>query len=130
MRPTNSRKQRRSLVDFSNGEASSEEMSSFENHLVLMPRCGSINRTDVLDRRSNEISKRSESMVEGIMSRGDLGITFDRSPHEVASVLKSGTMIIQISPKVGDEPKLRALQTHRKLLVENLRLPAQVVPEI
>jgi hypothetical protein len=69
-------------------------------------------------------------MVEGVRTRGDLGLTFDLSPHEVASVLKSGTMIMEISEKLGDEPKSRVLQTYRKLLVENLDLPAQVVPEM
>jgi hypothetical protein len=120
----------RLFSDFSNWEASPGEISTFENHLIMLPHRGSIIRTDVLDRRSNAISRRSESMVEGVRTRGDLGLTFDLSPHEVASVLKSGTMIMEISEKLGDEPKSRVLQTYRKLLVENLDLPAQVVPEM
>jgi molybdopterin/thiamine biosynthesis adenylyltransferase len=77
-----------------------------------------------------ELARVIDKMGFSIKTRGDLGITFDLSPHEVASVLKSGTMIVQISPKVGDEPKPRVLQTYRTLLVESLHLPARIVPEI
>jgi adenylyltransferase/sulfurtransferase len=65
-----------------------------------------------------------------VKSSGEFGITFDLSSHEVATILKSGAMIVQASPKVIDKPKERLFETYRALLVEGLGLSDQIVPEI
>jgi len=65
-----------------------------------------------------------------VRSSGEFGITFDLSSHEVATILKSGGMIVQASPKVIGKPKERLFMIYRTLLVEGLGLSDQIVPEI
>lgn len=64
-----------------------------------------------------------------VRSSGEFGIAFDLSSHEVATILKSGGMIVQASPKVTDKPKERLIETYRALLVEGLGLSDQIVPQ-
>lgn len=64
-----------------------------------------------------------------LKKKGDLGILFDPEDGVTASLLKSGTLVVQISPKLEAYQKGAALALYRSILVDDLSMPATLVPE-
>lgn len=78
-----------------------------------------------LDQLSLLLSKRSFP----IKTSGMFGITFEQSDDVLTSILKSGTMIVQTSPKLERNPKDDVLETYRSILIDGLGLPNDILPE-
>jgi adenylyltransferase/sulfurtransferase len=64
-----------------------------------------------------------------IKSSGSFGITFEQSVDVTTSILKSGTMIVQTSPKVKNDQKHDVLETYKSLLIDGLGLPHGILPK-
>jgi adenylyltransferase/sulfurtransferase len=64
-----------------------------------------------------------------VKTSGPFGVTFEQSPDVMTCILKSGIMITQTSPRLKNNPKDDVLQTYRSILIEDLGLPAAIVPE-
>ncbi len=64
-----------------------------------------------------------------IKTSGQLGISFEQSDDIQTSILKSGIMIVQTSPKVENNHKKDVLETYRSILVEGLGLSNSIMPE-
>ena len=63
-----------------------------------------------------------------ITTSGVYGITFEQSEGVTTSILKSGTMIVQTSPRVDDNLKDDVLKTYRSILVGDLGLSSAILP--
>jgi len=61
-------------------------------------------------------------------SSGPYGITFEPSAGITTSILKSGVMIVQISPRLEEVQKDSIMETYRSILIEDLGLPAAILP--
>lgn len=59
---------------------------------------------------------------------GPYGITFEPSAGIITSILKSGVMIVQISPRLEDIRKDSIMETYRSILIEGLGLSADILP--
>jgi len=79
-----------------------------------------------LDQLSGVLSQRGFRMK----TSGSLGITFEQADNITTSILKSGTMIVQISPRIKDDFKDDALNTFRSILVEGLGLSSAILPSV
>ena len=64
-----------------------------------------------------------------VKSSGIFGITFDQSKEMTTSILKSGIMIVQTSPKVTSNIREALLGTYRSILVDGLGFSSKIVPE-
>ena len=64
-----------------------------------------------------------------IKKSGIFGITFQQSEHILTSILKSGTMIVQTSPVLKNNPKESVLKTYRSILIDGLGLSTEALPE-
>jgi hypothetical protein len=62
-------------------------------------------------------------------SSGSFGITFEQSVDVTTSILKSGTMIVQTSPKVKNDQRHDVLETYKSLLIDGLGLPHGILPK-
>ncbi|MEM2841166.1 MAG: HesA/MoeB/ThiF family protein [Candidatus Bathyarchaeia archaeon] len=63
-----------------------------------------------------------------VMHRGNLGISFIL-PDLTASLLKSGTMIVQVSPRKGSgPPEDEIIALYRRVMVDWLGLPMETIP--
>lgn len=65
-----------------------------------------------------------------VKTSGKLGITFEQSADILTSILKSGTMIVQTSPHLGNNLKDDVLKTYKSIVVDGLGLPLTVMPEV
>lgn len=65
-----------------------------------------------------------------IRSAGKLGTTFDPSGDIQACILTSGIMIAQTPPDTKEEIKEKVFEIYRSILVDDLGLPADTVPDI
>jgi molybdopterin/thiamine biosynthesis adenylyltransferase len=65
-----------------------------------------------------------------IKSSGRFGITFEQSAGVTTSILKSGTMIVQTSPKVKSDQKHDVLETYKSFLIDGLGLPHGILPKV
>lgn len=63
-----------------------------------------------------------------LIKSGTLGVTFDPADGVTASLLKSGTMVVQISPKQESYQKDWVLRLYRSILVDDLSMPESVIP--
>jgi molybdopterin/thiamine biosynthesis adenylyltransferase len=59
---------------------------------------------------------------------GTLGITFDPADGVTACLLKSGTMVVQISPKLEAYQKDWVLRLYRSILIEDLSMSESIIP--
>lgn len=66
----------------------------------------------------------------GVFVSGQFGITFKRSDAITASILKSGVMIVQTSPGLEDFQKNNVLDLYHSILVEDLGISSDVVPNV
>ena len=64
-----------------------------------------------------------------ITTSGTFGITFEQSDGVISSILKSGTMIVQTSPRLKTSPKDEVLETYNSILVEGLGCSGSILPE-
>ena len=64
-----------------------------------------------------------------IKTAGELGIAFGQPRGITASILKSGTMILQTPSSLQDDLKADVLEDYRSILVEGLGLSPDLVPE-
>ncbi|MFH1328334.1 MAG: HesA/MoeB/ThiF family protein [Candidatus Bathyarchaeota archaeon] len=64
-----------------------------------------------------------------IKTSGTFGITFKKSGELSISILKSGVMIAQTSPKLSVSPKKEVIETYKSILVEGLGISTNVLPE-
>ncbi len=60
---------------------------------------------------------------------GDFGVTFEHSEGITASILKSGTMVVQASPSIKCSPREQAFELFRAILMDGLGLPRTLLPE-
>jgi len=65
-----------------------------------------------------------------IKSSGRLGITFEKSEHLTACILKSGIMIAQTPPQMDSSYKAEVLETYRSILVEGMGLSEDILPDV
>ena len=64
-----------------------------------------------------------------IRNSGISGITFEKADDITLCILKSGTMVVQASPRFKGNPRAELLETYRSLLVDGLHLPENILPE-
>jgi molybdopterin/thiamine biosynthesis adenylyltransferase len=64
-----------------------------------------------------------------IKTSDSYGITFDTSKDISTSILKSGTMIAQASPKFRGDPKSDVLDTYKLILINDLGFSPAILPE-
>jgi len=64
-----------------------------------------------------------------IKTSGTLGITFKQSEDIMTSVLKSGIMVAQTSPKLESNPKEEVFRTYKSIFVDGLGLSQAILPE-
>jgi adenylyltransferase/sulfurtransferase len=64
-----------------------------------------------------------------VKSSSLFGITFEQSEDVVTSILKSGIMIAQTSPRLKSNPRDDVFETYRSLVVDGLGLSQAVLPE-
>ena len=65
-----------------------------------------------------------------VKTAGIFGITFEQSEHIQTSILTSGTMIVQTSPALKDDPKDSVVETYKSILIDGLGLAPSILPEI
>jgi len=65
-----------------------------------------------------------------VKTTGVFGITFEQSQDVLTSILKSGIMIVQTSPKVKGNPKEDVIETYKSILIDGLGLPDLILPEV
>ena len=65
-----------------------------------------------------------------ITTSGILGITFKQSDDIVSSILKSGVMVAQTSPKLKSNAKDEVFKTYKSILVDGLGLSQAILPEV
>jgi adenylyltransferase/sulfurtransferase len=63
-----------------------------------------------------------------VKTDGVFGITFDQHDDLTISILKSGTMIVQVPPNLRDHPKEEVLETYESILVDGLGLSKAILP--
>ncbi len=61
---------------------------------------------------------------------GKFGITFEQSQDITISILKSGIMIIQTSPKLEGDLKRNVMETYKSILVDGLGVASEIIPEV
>lgn len=66
----------------------------------------------------------------GIITTGPYGITFEQSDKIKTSILKSGVMIVQISPGLEDFQKDNVLELYHSIIIERLGLSSDILPNI
>ncbi|MCJ7773546.1 MAG: HesA/MoeB/ThiF family protein [Desulfobacterales bacterium] len=64
-----------------------------------------------------------------IKTSGLFGITFKQSEDVTTSILKSGIMIVQTSPKLKNNIKDDVFQTYKSILINDLGLSLAILPE-
>jgi len=64
-----------------------------------------------------------------IKTSGLFGITFEQSEDVTTSILKSGIMIVQTSPKLKSNIKDDVFQTYKSILINGLGLSLAILPE-
>lgn len=64
-----------------------------------------------------------------IKTSGLFGITFEQSEDVTTSILKSGIMIVQTSPKLKSNIKDDVFQTYKSILINDLGLSLAILPE-
>jgi hypothetical protein len=78
--------------------------------------------------------KKLEAVIRGrglqIKSSGRLGITFEKSRQLTACILKSGIMIAQTPPQMDSSYKDQVLATYRSIMVEGMKLPKSILPDL
>lgn len=90
-------------------------------NFVISPRI----RTDV------EIEKLSRVLKERnleVVSVGALGVTFKKSDHLTACMLKSGIMIAQTPPRLDSDFKSDVIETWRSIMIDGMGLPQDIMP--
>jgi len=65
-----------------------------------------------------------------IKTIGIFGITFEQSDDVSISILRSGVMIAQISPKLKSNPKYEIIETYRSILVDGLGISPAILPDV
>ena len=65
-----------------------------------------------------------------IKTAGSMGITFKQSEDISISILKSGILIAQTSPKLSFNPKDEVIKTYKSILVNSLGVSSNILPEI
>jgi len=63
-----------------------------------------------------------------IRSSGIFGITFEQSDDIITSILKSGTMIAQTSPKLKNNVKDEIFEAYKSILIDGLGLSNTILP--
>ncbi|MBW1997000.1 MAG: HesA/MoeB/ThiF family protein [Deltaproteobacteria bacterium] len=91
-------------------------------NFVLTPK----NRIEIDIRRVEGIINQKGYTVK---TRGSLGLTFIQPRDVVASILKSGTMIVQTPPTLTEDYKGEALGIYRGILVDGLGFSPDILPE-
>lgn len=64
-----------------------------------------------------------------ITTSDTFGITFEKSDDISTSILRSGTMIVQASPKFEGDPKEDVLETYKSILINGLGCSPSILPE-
>ena len=64
-----------------------------------------------------------------IKSSGIFGITFEQSDDVIISILKSGIMVAQASPKLKSDLKDEVFEIYNSIVVDGLGLPHAILPE-
>jgi hypothetical protein len=65
-----------------------------------------------------------------IRSSGIFGITFEQSDDIITSILKSGVMVIQTSPKLKNNVKDEIFETYKSILIDGLGLSHTILPAV
>ena len=65
-----------------------------------------------------------------IKKTGTLGIAFEQSDDISTSILKSGVMIVQSSPKLNHNLKDDVLETYRSILIDGMGLPKTILSDM
>jgi len=63
-----------------------------------------------------------------VTTSDSFGITFETPNHVSTSILKSGTMIAQASPKFKGDPKREVLDTYKTILINDLGFSPTIMP--
>ena len=92
-------------------------------NFIISPKMGTEIDFEQLRRILNEKGFR-------IKTSGIFGITFERSDDVIASILKNGTMIVQTSPKLKNNPRDDIFEIYRSIIVDGLGLSHDLLPEI
>jgi len=61
---------------------------------------------------------------------GIFGITFEHSDDITISILKSGVMIAQASPRIQSDPKEDVFGVYKSILIDGLGLPRTIMPDM
>ena len=83
-----------------------------------------------LDLNLEQLEAVMETSGLRIKTSGIFGITFEKSEHLTACMLKSGIMIAQTPPQMEDDFKYEVIKTYRSILIDGLGLPATIMPEV
>ena len=86
-----------------------------------------VRRTD-LDMR--KLGKHLKVLGLKIKSSGPMGITFEKSEHLTACILKSGIMIAQTPPQLEINFKNDVIETYKSILIDGLGLSEDILPEV
>lgn len=65
-----------------------------------------------------------------VETSGIFGITFEQSRDVITSILKSGVMIVQTSPRLKGSPKDDVFETYKSILVDGLGLSHAILPDV
>ena len=65
-----------------------------------------------------------------IKTAGSMGITFKQSEDVSISILKSGILIAQTSPRLSSNPKDEVIKTYKSILINSLGVSPNILPEI
>jgi adenylyltransferase/sulfurtransferase len=77
-----------------------------------------------------ELRKILEARKVNIKAASQFGVTFEYTNEVSITILKSGVMIAQTSPKLLVNPRQEIIRTYRLLLIESLGIPREVLPDI
>jgi hypothetical protein len=64
------------------------------------------------------------------ITSGSFGMTFEKTKDVAVSILRSGIMIVQTSPKLEGDLKPSVLEIYRSILVGGLGLSSDIVPDV
>jgi len=65
-----------------------------------------------------------------VKTAGLLGITFEKIPGFSISILKSGVMIAQTSPKLNVSPKDQVIETYKSIIIDGLGISPTILSEV
>jgi len=86
-----------------------------------------VRRTDL---NMKKLGRHLKDLGLKIKSSGPMGVTFEKSEHLTACILKSGIMIAQTPPHLESNFKNDVIETYKSILIDGLGLSEDILPDV